>query len=105
MVAWGALLAATLGAQTNDWTIVPGSRVGPITASTVREDLTRLFPRQSNVGHEHIEKGRKGLPIKKSSLWRAQVPLLIVSFRRCDRAANPRLHLSGAGQRLIQRLF
>jgi len=54
IVAWGALLAATLGAQTNDWTIVPGSRVGPITASTVREDLTRLFPRDA-VADDEIE--------------------------------------------------
>src|SRR5258707_5699156 len=28
----------------DDWTIVPGLRVGPITASTTREDLRRSFP-------------------------------------------------------------
>ncbi|MGH9557915.1 MAG: hypothetical protein ACRD30_01655 [Bryobacteraceae bacterium] len=27
-----------------DWTVVPGVRVGPITASTVRADLDRAFP-------------------------------------------------------------
>ncbi|HLK65461.1 MAG TPA: hypothetical protein VKU19_18610 [Bryobacteraceae bacterium] len=43
-----ALLWLPLGAQItsppNDWTIVPGRRVGPILASTVRADLRRLFP-------------------------------------------------------------
>jgi hypothetical protein len=28
----------------NDWMVVPGVRVGPITAATVRADLQRLFP-------------------------------------------------------------
>jgi hypothetical protein len=32
-------------AQTgNDWRIVPGERVGPVTAATTRADLPRLFP-------------------------------------------------------------
>jgi len=31
-------------AAANDWTLVPGVRVGPITAATVRDDLARLFP-------------------------------------------------------------
>lgn len=30
--------------QANDWLIVPGVRVGPVTAGTVRGDLPRLFP-------------------------------------------------------------
>lgn len=29
--------------QTNDWLIVPGVRVGPITASTAPDDLVRIF--------------------------------------------------------------
>ncbi|HWE51614.1 MAG TPA: hypothetical protein VG273_17610 [Bryobacteraceae bacterium] len=28
----------------NDWTIVPGVRVGPVTTATVKSDLARLFP-------------------------------------------------------------
>lgn len=37
------LLAAVCLAADNDWLIVPGERVGPITGSTSRADLTRLF--------------------------------------------------------------
>jgi hypothetical protein len=40
VMAQVALLAAPPDA---DWTIVPGERVGPITAKTVRADLPRLF--------------------------------------------------------------
>jgi hypothetical protein len=40
LVVAGACAAA---AATNDWTIVPGERVGPITAETVRGDLARAF--------------------------------------------------------------
>ena len=32
-------------ATAQDWTIVPGERVGPITAATVRADLDRDFPK------------------------------------------------------------
>src|SRR5271166_2376187 len=38
----------------NDWLIVPGVRVGPVTARTVRGDLQRLFP-QSTVGEGELE--------------------------------------------------
>jgi hypothetical protein len=38
-----ALTIAGCAAQTNDWLIVPGKRVGPINASTTRADLVRLF--------------------------------------------------------------
>jgi hypothetical protein len=37
------LLAAHSGADSNDWLIVPGKRVGPITARTTRADLVRWF--------------------------------------------------------------
>jgi hypothetical protein len=38
------LLAWALGyGQTNDWVIVPGVRVGPLTASSGRADLERIF--------------------------------------------------------------
>jgi hypothetical protein len=38
------LLACAVGfAQTNDWLIVPGVRVGPLTASSGRADLERIF--------------------------------------------------------------
>jgi len=40
----GMMAAVALaGADVNDWLIVPGKRVGPITPSTTRADLTRLF--------------------------------------------------------------
>jgi hypothetical protein len=32
--------------RANDWTIVPGERVGPITGKTVRQDLDRYFSKQ-----------------------------------------------------------
>jgi hypothetical protein len=38
-----AVTIAGCAAQTNDWLIVPGKRAGPITASTTRVDLVRLF--------------------------------------------------------------
>lgn len=43
VIAVGALLLGTAAAQKNDWLIVPGQRVGPITASTSRADLDTLF--------------------------------------------------------------
>jgi hypothetical protein len=38
-----AVTIAGCAAQTNDWLIVPGKRVGPINASTTRADLVRIF--------------------------------------------------------------
>ena len=38
-----ALFCATAAAQQNDWMIVPGQRLGPITAQTTRANLTLLF--------------------------------------------------------------
>jgi len=38
----------------NDWLIVPGVRVGPVTASTVRGDLQRLFPKDT-VSDQELE--------------------------------------------------
>ena len=48
-----ALLAAPLVAQKNDWLIVPGSRVGPITAATTRSDLDTLFGKE-NVREQNL---------------------------------------------------
>jgi hypothetical protein len=42
LLTLGALVAGALHAQ--DWTVVPGERVGPITRRTVRSDLVRWFP-------------------------------------------------------------
>lgn len=39
----GLLLAGVAMAAENDWLIVPGERVGPITSKTTRADLTKLF--------------------------------------------------------------
>jgi hypothetical protein len=53
-----ALLCAPMPAQTpppsNDWTLVPGVRVGPIEAGTVRADLPRYFAREA-VEDDEIE--------------------------------------------------
>jgi hypothetical protein len=38
----------------NDWLIVPGVRVGPVTAATVKADLARLFP-QATVSDQELE--------------------------------------------------
>ena len=43
VIALGALLVGSAAAQKNDWLIVPGQRVGPITAATSRADLDTLF--------------------------------------------------------------
>ncbi len=37
-------MAQTRIGQTSDWVIVPGVRVGPVTAKTVKADIPRLFP-------------------------------------------------------------
>jgi hypothetical protein len=47
MIALGVLLVGTAAAQKNDWLIVPGQRVGPITASTTRADLDTLFGKEN----------------------------------------------------------
>jgi hypothetical protein len=43
MIALAAVLMGSAAAQKNDWLIVPGQRVGPITAATTRSDLDTLF--------------------------------------------------------------
>jgi hypothetical protein len=43
IIVLGALLVASAFAQKNDWLIVPGQRVGPITAATTHADLDALF--------------------------------------------------------------
>ena len=60
-ISWVVILAgiwsASMAGQTpavNDWVIVPGVRVGPITAASVPEDLRRLFPKDA-VEDEEIE--------------------------------------------------
>jgi len=50
----GALLAGTAAAQKIDWLVVPGLRVGPITATTTRADLDTLF------GKENVSDGSFG---------------------------------------------
>jgi hypothetical protein len=57
-VVLAALLCLPLPAQSpppvNDWMIVPGLRVGPIAAGTVRADLPSLFPKDA-VEDDEIE--------------------------------------------------
>lgn len=55
------LLVSTARAQKNDWLIVPGSRVGPITATTTRSDLDSLFGRE-NVRDHDIDLAEGPLP-------------------------------------------
>ncbi|MCE7868961.1 hypothetical protein DYH09_01150 [bacterium CPR1] len=46
----GLLLTLVMGmaaASQNDWLIVPGKRVGPITATTSRSDLERMFGKEN----------------------------------------------------------
>src|SRR5664279_741184 len=47
MIALGVLLVGTAAAQKNDFLIVPGQRVGPITAATTRADLDTLFGKEN----------------------------------------------------------
>jgi len=47
MIATGVLLVGTAAAQRIDWLIVPGLRVGPITASTTRAELDTLFGKEN----------------------------------------------------------
>jgi len=43
-------------AQQNDWLIVPGKRLGPITSNTTRADLVRLFG-EANVRDQPVDSG------------------------------------------------
>ena len=54
LIALIALLAAPIAAQKNDWLIVPGSRVGPITAATTRSELDTLFGKE-NVREQNLD--------------------------------------------------
>ena len=48
------LVASVASAQKIDWLIVPGQRVGPITASTTRADLDAMFGKE-NVQERNLE--------------------------------------------------
>jgi len=48
------MLAAPAAAQKNDWLIVPGQRVGPITAATTRADLDSIFGKE-NVQERNLD--------------------------------------------------
>ena len=49
-----SLLAVPAAAQKNDWLIVPGQRVGPITAATTRADLDSIFGKE-NVQERNLD--------------------------------------------------
>lgn len=49
-----ALLSTPAFAEKNDWLIVPGQRVGPITAATTRADLDALFGKE-NVQEQNLD--------------------------------------------------
>jgi|SRR5580700_429110 hypothetical protein len=46
-ITWAVLLVGSATAQKIDWLIVPGQRVGPITAATTRADLDTLFGKEN----------------------------------------------------------
>ena len=48
------LLATPAAAQKNDWLIVPGQRVGPVTAATSRADLDAIFGKE-NVQERNLD--------------------------------------------------
>lgn len=50
------MLATFAGAQKIDWLIVPGQRVGPITATTTRADLDAMF------GNENVQERNLDIP-------------------------------------------
>jgi len=50
------MLATFAGAQKIDWLIVPGQRVGPITAATTRADLDAMF------GNENVQERNLDIP-------------------------------------------
>jgi hypothetical protein len=50
------VLAALAVAQQNDWLIVPGQRIGPITANTGRADLERMFGK-ANIRDQNVDYG------------------------------------------------
>ncbi len=59
IIALSVLLAGSAAAEKNDWLIVPGERVGPITRATTRAELDELF------GKENVRDGsldRSDLP-------------------------------------------
>jgi hypothetical protein len=51
--------ATAAAAQRNDWLIVPGKRIGPITPDTSRADLDRIFGKD-NVRDQDIDEGEGG---------------------------------------------
>ena len=54
IIAMIAVLVGSAAAQKNDWLIVPGQRVGPITAATTRAELDTLF------GKDNVRDGSLG---------------------------------------------
>ena len=51
--------ATSAAAQQNDWLIVPGKRIGPITQDTSRADLDRIFGKE-NLRDQDIDDGEGG---------------------------------------------
>jgi len=49
------LLPGLLSAQTNDWLVIPGERVGPVLANTVRADLRHSFAPGASIEEDAIE--------------------------------------------------
>ncbi len=52
----GAFLSLPVHAQKNDWLIIPGQRLGPISQTTTRADLDQLFGK-SNVRDQPVDSG------------------------------------------------
>lgn len=54
------MLTLPAQAQSNDWLIVPGQRVGPITAKTTRAQLAKWFPGQVKDDKVYLVEGTYG---------------------------------------------
>jgi hypothetical protein len=61
LVAALLFCGSALFAQSNDWLIVPGKRLGPITSETNRNDLDRVFDKR-NVVDRDVDTGEGPYP-------------------------------------------
>jgi hypothetical protein len=70
------LYAAFALAQQNDWLIVPGKRLGPVTSNTTRADLDRMFGR-SSVQDQPVDSGEGPEP---ATVVFSEIPTAALAF-------------------------
>lgn len=89
LVAIGSLVAlCCLRAQENDWLIVPGKRVGPITPAATRADIVRVFG-SKNVADDEIQTSDMANEIGTKVFW-SQPDVALAIFWTSD-AADARI--------------